>query len=346
MHPLRALAAALVLTSTTSPAWASYTYTITQNQSQLNLTVAGTAFGGALNVTEQHANAITRYNGTIEADFPAGPSAGGSISLPGGSAASAVNPTGLFNIPLQFSPNVGGGSGTAAGNYGVNLNAPVGIVIPPIEIPDVATLDLGTLQSVNMGVAIRNLVLDLNSTAPMAIGPGGAFDATGLDIGIDSGFADLNGALVFQQPDLISHLAAVVAINGLALAVPDLGITVSSNLLARTVSVGLGTRFDLSGLAAASLPNGASNGSVSYVNPVTLSTLYIPVNIDLPDLAALGIPESILTLDLNLSGQLVATAFVPETSSIILATLGSLGMGSLVYRKRRKRQVIAEPLST
>jgi hypothetical protein len=340
MRRYQAVAAALLMTAAASTVHASYTYNITQSASQLNLTVSGTAFGGALNVTEQQASAVTRYNGTIEADFPSGPTVGGSIYFPGGSNATAVNPTGLFSIPLQYAPNVNGGSGTAAANYGVNLNAPVGITLPAIDIPNVGTINLGTLQSVNMAVAIRNLALDLESTAPLAILAGGTFDPTGVNLGISSGFADLNGALVFQQPDLISHLAAVVAMNALAVAVPDLGVTVSSNILARTVSLGLGTRFDLSGVAA-SLPNQATtNGSVSYVNPATLSTLIIPVNIDLPDLESLGIPASLLTLDLNLTGQLRATAFVPEASSVILATIGTLGIATLAYRRRKLQAAV------
>ncbi|MBX7165217.1 MAG: PEP-CTERM sorting domain-containing protein [Pirellulales bacterium] len=318
-----------------SIAQASHVYTITQSQSQLNLTVAGTVLGGALNVTEQQANAITRYNGTIVADFPGGPGATGSISFPGGSAAAAVNPTGLFSIPLQYSPNVNGGAGTAAANYGVNLNAPIGIALPPIDIPNVGTLNLGTLQSVNMALAVRNLVLDVDSTGALDISLAHTFDASGVSLSVNSGFTDLNGSLVFQQADLISHLAAVVALNALDLAFPDLNLTVSSNILQRTVSLGLGTRFDLTGAGALALPNTpATSGSVSYALPSGSSTLIIPVQATLPSLADLGIPEDILDLDLSLSGQLRATAIVPEPSTIVLAISGAVGLVLLARRRK------------
>jgi hypothetical protein len=324
-----------------APALAANTYTITQNQSQLNLTAGGTILGNTLTVTEQQANATTKYNGTVQVGFNGSPAPSGAIDFPGGSAASAVNPTGFLNIPLQFTPGVGGGAGTAAANYGVNIAAPIGIQIPSFTIPvngtDV-TLNVGTLQSFTMSMAVRDLDLDVTSGFT-GIGPGGVFDANATSIGIVAGFADLNGSLVFDQSNIIDTLAVAAALNLLAGAAPNLGLTVSTNLLNSTVSLGIGTRIDLASLAGASLPNQATtDGTVSFVNLATPSTLVLPVDITLPSLEALGLPPEILDLQLSLAGQLRATGLivdVPEPSSVVLGAMAVSSLALVIRRRRR-----------
>ncbi len=336
-----ALAAAALLAM---PARAANTYNITQNQSQLNLTAGGSILGSTLTVTEQQANAITRYNGTLAVGFSndaLGPVPGSAINFPGGSAASAVNPTGFLNIPLQYSPNVNGAAGTAAANYGVNINAPIGIEIPsftiPIEGVDI-TLSLGSLQSFNMSLAIRDLDLDVTGNGT-PIGAGGVFDANATSISIATGFADLNGALVFDQANFVDTLAVAAALNLLAGAVPDLGLTVSTNLINSTVSLGIGTRIDLATLGGVSLPNtAAADGTVSPGSLITQSTLVLPVEIALPSLEEIGLPTEILDLQLSLAGQLRATGFiteVPEPSSLVLGALAASGLAVVIRRRRR-----------
>lgn len=336
-----ALAAAAFLAA---PALAANTYNITQNQSQLNLTAGGSILGSTLTVTEQQANAITRYNGTLDVAFASGgPVPGSGINFPGGSAASAVNPTGgFFNLPLQYSPNVGGAAGTAPANYGVNINAPIGVVIPPITVPingSEITLNLGTLQSFNMALAIRDLDLDVVTPATTSIGAGGVFDANATTISIATGFADLNGSLVFDQANFVETLAVAAALNILAGAVPDLGLTVNTNLINSTVSLGIGSRIDLAGLAGAALPNqAAADGTVSFGNNVIPSTLILPVEITLPSLEELGLPPDVLDLQLSLAGQLRATGLiteVPEPSSLVLGAIAAGAIGLVIRRRRR-----------
>ncbi len=321
---------------------AANVYTITENQSQLNLTVGGNFLGGSLIVTEQNPSAVTRYNGTIAATFPGTPNVGGSINFPGGGAANAVNPRGgIFNTALSFTPNVNGGSGGAAANYGVNLTAPVDYALPdyPIQYEgiDLNLKDLGKIQSFNMSMAIRDLTLDVVG-GPASIGAGGAFDASQAGLEIVSGFADINGSLVFKQDNVLATLAAAAIFQALASASPELGITVNTNFLQSTVSVGLGTRVDLAAAAGTALANTTtSQGSVSFVDVDTPSNLVLPVNAMLP-LSDIGLPVDFLDLQLSLDGVLRGTGMiveVPEPSSIALA---GLAVGALAWVGVRRRK--------
>lgn len=347
MRLIRNLALALAAAALFAmPARAANTYTIVQNQSQLNLTAGGTILGSTLTITEQQANAITRYNGTVQVGFNGSPAPNGAINFPGGSAAAAVNPTGgFFNTPLPFSPNVNGGAGTTGANYGVTVSAAVGIAIPAFDVPvgdTTISLNLGTLQSFDMKLAVRDLVLDVEG-GNTGIGAGGVFDANATSIGIDSGFADLNGSLVFNTGSYANRLVVQTALTALVGAVPDLGLVVTApsllNFTDFTVSLGLGTRIDLAGLAGTAVPNlAATDGSVSFVNLATPSTLILPVDISLPSLEDAGLPPEILDLQLGLSGQLRATGLivdVPEPSSVVLGAIAVTGL-ALVARRRRR----------
>jgi hypothetical protein len=309
-----------------------YTYTINQSQSQINLTATGSILGGVLDIAEQFPDSPTRYMGTLAVEYPGGVFPGGSIYFPGGSSATADVMRGLFSIPRQVSPNVDGGAGTAPANYGVTMTAPIGIEIPPIPYPDPNNpISLGTLQSVQIDMALRNVVLDVDySNTPIAIDGSSNFDATGnlvsgVNLGLTSGFADLNGSLVLHQDNLLAWGVALAALEGLALALPDLGLTVDGDLLHLNVNIGLGTRIDLSAIPDfLSLPNGATTPGHIAFNPVSqFSTLTLPIALELPDF---GIPPEILDLNLRLDGQLVATATLPEPSTLMVFGLSAFGL--------------------
>lgn len=292
----------------------TYTYTIQKNQSQINLTAAGSFLSGVLDVAEQYENPVTKYDGSLLAQLPEGPFPGGTISFPGGSTATADVMRGLFNIPYPISPAIGGGAGTDPANYGIRLTAPVGLEIPPIPYPDPNNpLDLGTFEAVEIDIALRDMVFDVTSfPPPIGIDGSSQFDASGallqgVQVGLFSGFADISGVMVLKQDNIITWGIALVALQGLVALVPDLGLTVEGHLLSLTIDIGIGTRIDLSGLPGIlTLPNGTLDPGLVQFNSVTKKvTLTLPVSIVLPDL---GIPPEIFDLDLNLDGQLVATA--------------------------------------
>ncbi|MBN1347346.1 MAG: hypothetical protein JXQ73_31945 [Phycisphaerae bacterium] len=292
----------------------TYTYTIQKSGSQINLTASGSFLGGVLDVEEQQTNPVTKYDGSLLAQFPDGPFPGGSISFPGGSTAVGDVMRGLFSIPYPISPAIGGGAGTDPANYGIRLTAEVGLEIPPIPFPDPNTpLELGTFQSVQIDIALRDMVFDVSSSPPpIGIDGSSQFDASGellqgVQVGLASGFADINGALVLKQDNILSWGAALLALQGVVALVPDLGLSVEGHLLSLTIDIGIGTRIDLSAIPdVLMLPNGTLEPGLVDFNPVSKKvTLTLPVSIVLPEL---GIPTEIFDLDLNLDGQLVATA--------------------------------------
>jgi hypothetical protein len=301
--------AALLLAVVARPARAlTLDYTLTPTQSNVALVVDVDFLGGALTATEQFAGSLTtRYDGTMRADN-IGTTA---IAFPSGGAALARNQLGPFNIPRQISPAVGGTSGTAAGNYGVTLTAPVGIEVPPIEIPDFGTLNLGTLQSVDVDIALRNVVLDAVTAVHLPVA-GGAFDAAQVDL-LVTGNVDVNVAAVLRSPDLLSYLANLTVLSLLASSFPELGIGVTGNVFTRDISVGIGTRLALDAVA---VPNQAGAGSFTRV-----ADDYVLVLPRFGELAPAVLP-GVLDLRLGLDGQLRGVAPVPEPATAALLALG------------------------
>lgn len=334
-----ALAVAAVLVVGGQLEAAPYTYTIDKSQSQINLTATGNAFGGALTIEEQHASTPTKYEGSLVVEYPAGPLPGGSIAFPGGSAAAADVMRGLFSIPKAVSPAEGGGAGKDPANYGLTLTLPIAWDIPPIPFPNNigGEIDLGVLESVEIDVAMRDMVFDVTSPAlaPIDIDSSSEFDATGdlltgVHLGLSSGYLDVNGALVLQQENLLTYFVSLAALEAIELLLPDLGLEVSGSLLALEIEIGIGSRLDLAGIPdLLTVANGPTDPGLVEFDPVTQdSTLTLPVSLDLPDLDfGLGLWD----LDMNLDGQLVATATLPEPSAMSLLALSGLAL----LRRRR-----------
>jgi hypothetical protein len=342
---LRAWSVALLVSGGVASQAEVVTYNIVQNQSQISLTASGTAFGGQLTVTEQQANAITRYNTTIVADVT-----NGGPDFIGGGEAKAVNTTGSFNIPLQYQPNVNGGAGSAPGQYGVNLTAPVAFDLPAFTIPPEiitqfpflpSTLDLGVLSSIVTKVALRDVVLDVTSSGRIPE-VATVFDANQTSIDIVSGFADVNIAARLTQPNIIQKIAIQALLQSLQSSIPTLGITVSSpSLFSLDIDLGFGFRTDLSLLPA--VPNTAlTDGTITGLDgPPGPSTLILPVAFSLDDALASSLGSLATILDLNLTldfaGSLRATAVVPEASTFVMMGLACSAVGIALIRRRRAR---------
>jgi hypothetical protein len=311
---------------------AEYIYSLTSSQSELDLIATGNSLGGELVVTEQNANARTRYQGTIGANFHSGFGANSRISFPNTGSANAINPTGLFNLPLQYNPNIGGGAGSAPANYGVNLVAPTNIVLPPLDIPDFGTIDLGTISQVTFRLALRDLQLGVSSSSRLPIDPiSRQFDASLLAINVNQGFADVNGSLRLSQSSFTNFLAVGAALLALQASVPDLGLTIQTNFLSLSYDVGFGTRLDLAGTSVAN--QAETFGTVTYNELTEFSQLTIPV------LADFGTLDFLLgTVNLKFQGQLRGSAtipnifHVPEPSS--LALVGLVSFTGLIRRRK------------
>ncbi|MBX9653442.1 hypothetical protein K2Y11_07450 [bacterium] len=349
--PLASLAFALLTLGSGSAQAGVVTWTV-QNTSQVNLTVTGNLFGGAVTATEQQANALTKYNGTVALGTnPTG------LNFAGGGAATAINPTGgFFNTPLQYSPNVSGAAGTAPANYGVNLNAPVTYVIPPIDIPQSvrdalpsplntlvpATLNLGTLSAVVAKTAIRDFALDFTALDYVALA-GNTFDANAVSVVVTNGFLDVNLSARLTQDNIVNKFALQAILSGIASSAPQLGLTVTSpSLFSLDLDIGLGTRIDLSNLNLPIANTAVADGTITNLGTHSVSTLTLPVQFELTSTLdnALGglssVLPGLLDLQLNFQGTVTAKATVPEASTFVMTGL-ILVPGAVTLLRRRKQ---------
>jgi hypothetical protein len=303
-----------------APGAASATsFTLDPNLSSLTLAADVSVLGGALTASAQCTGCLTtRYDGTLHATN-LGLAA---VQFDGGGTADARQQLGSFNIPRQIAPGVGGAAGTAPADYGVTFSAPVGTPLPPIDIPNVGTLNLGTLQSVDVKVALRDVVLDVTSTSFIPVSSG-AFDASQANVLITAN-ADVLAALVLRAPDLATYLVNLSALTLLASSAPQLGLTVSGNFLTRDISVGFGFGVPVNALSA---PNTASGGLISAVGDVVTITLPVDVTATPSDITG------VFGLDIGLQGSLRMVGTVPEPATSLLVGAGVVALGAA--RRRR-----------
>jgi len=276
-------------------------FEIQRSQSELDLTVDATLFGGVGTVAEQFPDSDTFYLGDIAIDHTSN-----SVNFVGGSSVEADNlreQVFFFSVERNVSPGVGGGGSASPANYGVITSIATPVAVPDIPIGEI-TLSLGSIQSVDVDIAIRDLALDLTSPGPLVIdAPGNTFDVSQVEVSIAQGFADIKGAIVFKQSNGATWLAATVALNALAVQASFLNMTVDSDPFSLTNSIGFGTRIDIS--SAATLTNTSTqDGLAEGFDAAGDATLTTPLEFSLaPDF---GVASAVLDFEFSFSGALVA----------------------------------------
>lgn len=181
----------------------------------------------------------------------------------------------------SYAPLADGSAGTASADFGTRIFAGIGF--------------LGTL---NLDMAIRNVLYELNS-GTLGV-TGGNFAANGTDFGLDA--ANI----------------AYRARNGGGLAGGSLVGLVGSG----AASVG--------GLSTDNTNGG--NGTIAVVGPNATLTLPITQQLAIP-LDSGGL----LTFKLNISGTVVATAVVPEPATMGMMALGLAMLAPAAVRRWKKR---------
>lgn len=241
-----------------------------------------------------------------------------------------------------------GASGTAPGNYGVKLTSPQDIVIPPIDvsalnIPGITTLNLGTLQAIDLNIALRDTVIDVDS-GYIPLLPNGTypqtFDSTQLNLSI-TGNSDMLLSAFLVPPtagDFLATGAALVALQQ-ALAGQGIAITVQAVLFPTPgYNVGFGWRAPLSASGIAN--DDASQGTLEHVG--SNLRLTIPVKFDVVPATLPSPLDTLLTAQLGLSGKLIGqtpfvTVNVPEPASVVLGVMSLGGLALVAGRRHRRR---------
>lgn len=345
---------AILLTTTAQAVPVNFAIQSSQSSITINIKNAN-LFGLPLTTGEQSSGSSTsKYTGTLATDI-----IGKAISFPGGTKADAsvYKLLGLFDFPLE--PGVGGVTGSATADYGlkatlqVDPQQPNGIPLPPLDLSflGLGTLNLGSFKAVEVKTALRDVLLDV--TTPGYITRQGTvgnttFDSSLLDLSL-TGNADVKLAAVLHQDNLLAYGVNLLALQGLASlvngALPDPIMSVTGNLLALDISIGIGTRLPLNGIP---IPNDdASLGKLTTIAGNSYR-LTVPVNFDaVPELTALGSASvllgSLLNVNLKVTGQLVGTTAaanllnIPEPASIVTFGIGLLALAGIGWRRKWRR---------
>jgi hypothetical protein len=320
----------------------------TSLQSRLELTATANLAGGQLTSTPQFApgglngagSQSTLYNNTGNGSLLAADVTQQSIRFLDSGGAIARNATGSFGNNLAIAPGLNGVSGTAPASYGVNFSSPQNIAIPPIDLTPIGvplTLNLGTLSSIDAKVALRGVVVDVTSTAPIALSPYSAlpnqsFDASALQVSL-SGTADVLLGATARQDTLTDYFAAGLALAALQATLADQGVNltiVNNGLVQRSYTIGFGLSTPLPEAALANLD--ASFGTLAQVG--SNLRLTVPVSFAVAPVTPI---DFLFTAEYGLSGTLIGqvpfvVVEVPEPGTWALMGLGVL---ALAWRGRR-----------
>lgn len=322
----------------------------TSNQSRLEMVAAARLSGSDLTSVPQYAPGVLNGAGslsTLYSDTAANDSnlnadvTQYSIDFPGGSTAVASNARGLLG-DLAMSPNVGGTSGTAPANYGVKFTSPQSTPIPPIDLTPFginATLNLGTVTSLDWTIAFRNIVIDVTS-AELPLAPGATYpqslDSSQLNIEVAGTADSLFGATV-KQASIADYLATGIALAALQPTLAAQGITltiVNNGFLQQSYTIGFGTTTPLPPTSVANADT--SLGLLEHVGSNLRLTL--PVKFDIVPSSLPAPFDTLLTAHFGLSGKLIGqtpyvSVEIPEPGTMALL----LAVATTAYSMRRPR---------
>ncbi|MCA9168930.1 MAG: hypothetical protein KDB23_14750 [Planctomycetales bacterium] len=261
--------------------------------SRIDISPRLTLFGDSLAATPQFAGSLsTSVTGLLNATVPTD---GGSLSIADTPPIAAT----LLDNPV--SPRVNGAVGQEPGNLAgtiIATNRPVGT----IDIPDLGSINIGTLESVQADVALRDVTLTNQLAGPLPLSNGG-FDLSGQTVLVTTN-ADIRGQMVLRadtQADYIQNLAFLnVASNTTDMITSVAGSCSVLELLTgcstRRITVGFATRYSV---IDEPLANAASAGTLNVDADTLQMTLPIDVEFDNPAL------EGVLEFGFSASGQVV-----------------------------------------
>lgn len=323
-------------------------------QSRLDLVVTANLFGGAATTSAQFPSGgfingagslSTLYQDTATTDSKlvteVVPSA---IHFPGGSTAVANNTRGGLGV-FQLNPAIGGGVGTAPGDYGAKISSPVNQPIPPIDIGGGVMLNLGTLQSVDVNVVLRDIVLDLSTGGPIPLSPLATlpqtFSSNLLNVGI-TGTTDMNLSAVLKAPDLVAYFVNLVALQALATQLAPQGIILSvvgNGFQQQTISVGTGFTSPLPAQLFSN--DDATLGTLEQIGVGSSAKYRLTTPIKFDVAAMIPAPlNTLITANFGLSGKLIGETsvvpIVPEPGAITLAGTGLVGLLAFGWRRWRR----------
>ena len=116
-------------------------------------------------------------------------------------------------------------------------------VAEELSLGEVAEINLGTLVSLEMDAAVRDLSAELFVEDDFPLDDAGLFDATAIDL-LVNGHADVAGRLVTRADNAADYVITLVAIELLAADTPEI-TDVSGNFFSRELTIDFAARLSL-----------------------------------------------------------------------------------------------------